>query len=64
MPRDSEKTFTVNSESREAIGKKLSRQLGVRRREAEQNYHSKLGVITRNTKKIVTVNVRKILGDP
>ena len=33
-------------------------------REAEQNYHSKLGVITRNTKKIVTVNMRKSLVDP
>jgi len=27
--------------------------------EAEQNYHSKLGVTTRNTNKIVTVNMRK-----
>jgi hypothetical protein len=31
---------------------------------AEQNYHSKLGVMTSNTEKIVTVNIRKSLGDP
>lgn len=53
------KTSTVISESREKIWKKLSRQLGVRMLEAEQNYHSKLGVTTRNTNKIVTVNMRK-----
>lgn len=56
------KTYTVNSESREAIRKKISSQMGVRMREAEQNFHSTLGVITRNTKKIVNVNMRKTLG--
>ena len=59
-----DKTFTVNAESREPIRKKLSRQLGVRMLAAEQNYNSKLGVMTSNTKKIVTVNMRKSLGDP